>query len=344
MRASLEPVLAILGKPHVRFFVPVFQRVYAWTGPQCDQLLVDTLQAGRDGVAHFLGTMIYLPDTEQPDGAQRGIAALGVIDGQQRLTTLTLMLAALRDVLREGSEDDKVLAVAIDREYLRAPDGGAKLTLSRADAATLDAIVAGEGEITMVGEPSRFLVQSFERFTARMRGEGFDREALWRGLKELRTVAVELGPNDSPQQVFESLNAKGRPLTTADLLRNTLLMTYGFEEQERLFALYWGPIERAFRRFSPDQDLYIDAALHQWLVGAAPQIRAAKRDELYGAFKEHLEEIKRRGVSLEEVLRSLNSSCLAFAADPASALARPHLDWVIAKPKGRISQRKLFGD
>lgn len=344
MKASLGSILDILGKPDTRLFVPVFQRVYAWTDSQCEQLLADALRAGRDDEPHFLGTLIYLPEQGEGRTAEDSVASVSLIDGQQRVTTLTLLLTALRNRLREGSGEDADSAARIDRTYLTLPDGKAKLVLSEADAPTLEALVVPDGESAMPAEPSRFLVENLGRLTDHLHAEGLDRDALMRGLRNLQVVAVELGPHDAAQQVFESLNAKGRPLTTADLLRNTLLMEYGFDEQERLFGLYWEPIEEAFRKFAPDQDLYIDAALHQWIVGAAPQIRAGKRSDLYGAFKGYLEGAKGRGTSLEDVLRSLNETCLAFAAAPSSPDAKPHLDWVTDKPKGLISQRKIFGD
>lgn len=341
MKASIEPILNVLGMPDTRFFVPVFQRVYAWTGQQVEQLLADTLRAAREDGPHFMGTLIYLPEKGSD---ANGIASASVIDGQQRLTTLTLLLCALRNHLRAAGGEDAAWAEQLDAEYLRLPDGKAKLVLSEDDAPTLAALVEETAEAPLPAEPSKYLMDNLKRFTDRFNAEGFDAKLLMRGLENLRVVAVELDGNDVPQQVFESLNAKGRPLTTADLLRNTLMMAYGAEEQERLFGLYWEPIEDAFRKLAPDQDLYIDAALHQWIVGAAPQIRAGKRGDLYAAYKTYLDGAKDRGVQLEDMLKSLNETCLAFAAAPGSAEAKVHLDWVTDKPKGLISQRKIFGD
>ena len=341
MRASIESILDVLGMPDTRFFVPVFQRVYAWTAAQCDQLLVDALQAAQTGQPHFVGTLIYLPEDKC---SEERIALVNVIDGQQRLTTITLLLTALRGYLRTSGAQGASLAERLDEEYLRLPDGKAKLVLSEADAPTLEALVVDLGTGALPEEPSKLLIDNLKRFTNRFNSEGFDAESLMHGLAYLHVVAVELDAHDAPQQVFESLNAKGRPLTTADLLRNTLMMVYGFEEQERLFGLYWEPIEDAFRTFAPDQDLYIDAALHQWLAGSAPHISAGKRNELYTAFTSYLDGAKERGVQLEDMLSSLSKTCLAFAADPSSVEAKAHLDWVVDKPKGLISQRKIFGD
>ena len=179
-------------------------------------------------------------------------------------------------------------------------------------------------------------------FREKVASSRLEASAVMAGLKELAVVSMELEDADSPQQAFESLNAKGRPLSTADLLRNVLLATYGLKEQERLFDLYWTPIDEAFRRFGPEQDIYLDAALHCWASKAAPELRAAKRSDLYQAFKVYL--AQRGSYPLEELLASLSAECLAFAANPASAEARAHLDWVVDKPQGLVSERRLFGD
>lgn len=341
MKATLVPLLDVLGRPRTRFAIPVFQRVYSWTERQCAQMLDDALRAdaGADAM-HFMGTLIYLPEGEHD---------ASLIDGQQRLVTLSLLLVALRDRLACGSADERALAASIDEAYLRS-GADAKLMLAEADAATFDALVRGEEAQAKGGDPlqskgegpSRFLVDNLGYLARRLDEVALDAAAILAALHRLVVVAVELEEDDAPQQVFESLNAKGKPLSTTDLLRNTLLLRYGFDEQERLFGRYWAPIDAAFAAFAPEEDVYLDAALHAWLVEAAPGIGALKRSDLYQAFKDHL--AQEDDATLEGMLRSISSSCLAFAAEPASQTAREHLDWAIGKQKGLVSERMLFGD
>lgn len=342
MIASLKPVLDILGAPDAQYLIPVFQRVYSWSRLQCDQLWEDVLAAGEEHRMHFMGTVISRPvreGTQGSDGAAGGLRRVSLVDGQQRLVTVALLLVALRDEQRNAGEG--LQARELDERYLHAASGAIKLGLAEADAPTLALLVDGTPLPEGV-EPSRFLMENRMLFREKVASSRLEASAVMAGLKELAVVSMELEDADSPQQAFESLNAKGRPLSTADLLRNVLLATYGLKEQERLFDLYWTPIDEAFRRFGPEQDIYLDAALHCWASKAAPELRAAKRSDLYQAFKVYL--AQRGSYPLEELLASLSAECLAFDANPASAEARAHLDWVVDKPQGLVSERRLFGD
>lgn len=220
-----------------------------------------------------------------------------------------------------------------------ADDGGD--VLMREQGFRRVSLIDGVG-LPAADESSQLLLENHLHFKEKLETSSIDGEAMLEGLHALRVVLVELEEEDRPQQVFESLNAKGRPLSTADLLRNVLLVRYGQEEQERLFDIYWSPIDDAFRRFGVEQDIYLDAALHSWLPKNAPGANAAKRSDLYQAFKIYI--AQNASIALEELLMSVNAECMAFAANPDAPEARELLDWVTDKPKGLISQRKLFGD
>lgn len=355
MKANLEPILDVLGMPDRCFRIPVFQRVYSWTERQCMQLLADVQALVREDeeATHFLGTLIYMPEK-----SEAGPQYASLIDGQQRLTTLTLLLIAMRDRLAtSGTAEERCLAAWIDETYLCNGDE-AKLVLSCDDAKALCHLVFGqsafqaespnaegakEGPSSLEEEQaqSAFLLGNEALFARMIDQEGADCARLLAALERLTVIVVQLDDDDAPQQVFESLNAKGKPLSTTDLLRNMLLLEHGFDEQERLFNIYWAPIDAAFEQFAPEDDIYLDAALHAWLTSTAPDIKIGKRSDLYQAFKEYL---AMRDDAPEDLLRSISSSCLSFAKEPASPEAREHVDWVIDKPKGLVSERKLFGD
>lgn len=337
MQASLKTILDILGKPDAQYVIPVFQRVYSWTRRQCDQLWDDMLKAASQDIMHFMGTLIYMPEGKDVKGVQRS----NLIDGQQRFTTITLMLVALRDILRTGSDEDRQKAEEINDTYLHAAKGVCKLQLSEEDFPTLEHLIDGT-EIPSDVEPSKYLVDNLDTFRNKMHAEDFSSAKTMAGLRTLTVVAVELEASDSPQQVFESLNSKGRPLSTTDLIRNTLLIRYGSNEQERLFDKYWAPIDEAYLKFEGEQDIYLDAALHYWISQSAPGIHAAKRTDLYQAFKNYIE--NKEKLELEDMLKSINEACLEFAANPGSQEAKQHIDWAIDKPKGMINTRKVFGD
>lgn len=342
MIASLKSISEILGKPDTQYLIPVFQRVYSWDRMQCEQLWNDMMKAGSGTDGHFTGTFIYRPESSEGhdnSGALSGYTKVDLVDGQQRLTTITLILVALRNAMRDAG--DTVRANQIDETYLHCATDTPKLVLSDADAPTMAHLVDGV-PAPEEDDLSQLLIEGYKFFRGKVEDPSIDVDAITRGLGRLHVVAVELEEDDAPQQVFESLNAKGRPLSTIDLLRNVIMAKYGAIEQRRLFDMYWAPIDEAFHQFGAEQDVYLDAALHAWAEKHAPSMHASKRSELYQAFKAYLG--GHDSISLEELLGSINEDCLAFAAAPGSPEAKKHLDWAVEKPQGLISQSKLFGD
>ncbi|HIW75755.1 MULTISPECIES: DUF262 domain-containing protein [Gordonibacter] len=338
-----QMLLDFLGTPDVQLIIPVYQRVYAWGARQCDGLFDDIMRAGRAERTHFVGTVLYVPEL----GAAGVGTRFDVIDGQQRLATLTLLLAALRDYVRDaGYALEGVDAAGIDQRFLHVDgvEGVGKLVLSRADRATLEAVIAG-AELPGEDDVSANVVANYEHFRARMR-EGFaadEAQVLWRGMQQLLVITAELDGEDRPQVVFESLNSKGMPLTTADLVRNLMLVSVGYDEQTRLYERYWAPIERLFG--DDPGGVRLNAALHGWLAVTAPRLHVGSADEVYGAFKTYLEDLHTG--TLEELLIGLKGFCETFAAksqDSGAARATAHATWGNGKVEGIISERKLFGD
>jgi len=108
MQIKQQPLLELMGAPNVRFSIPRFQRAYSWGAPQCDELWRDLMRAARAHRSHFMGTLIYLQEERD------GVRELAIVDGQQRLTTLTIMLAALASHLRQTGEQ----LFGIDADYI----------------------------------------------------------------------------------------------------------------------------------------------------------------------------------------------------------------------------------
>ncbi|WP_165172051.1 DUF262 domain-containing protein [Adlercreutzia sp. ZJ242] len=343
-----ETLLDFLGAPDTQLVIPVYQRVYAWSTRQCDQLWADVMRAGRTGATHFTGTVLYAHEPGDAAGAEH----LHVIDGQQRTATLTLLLTALRDYLGEsGLTLEGATAEGITQRYLRAPgmpaasDGtpAPKLLLSRVDRATLSAVLE-KTELPEEDDLSANVISNYRRFREKM-GERFDAEdaaALWGGLQRLVVLAAELEGEDRAQLIFESLNSKGMPLSTADLVRNLLLASASYDEQTRLYDRYWAPVERMYGEEGGSARLA--AALHGWLAVTAPKLRVGSADEVYAAFKTYLEDIHRG--SLEELLRGLKGFCTTFnerSQSSGSATAQRHSQNGNSL-ENTIASKKLFGD
>ena len=324
MKIEQKGMLDFLGTPGARFAIPVFQRVYSWTARQCEELWEDCLRAGEGGKAHFMGLVLYAPDAD-------GGGVLDVIDGQQRLTTLSLLIAALerRDLTARCLQ-------VFDR------GGGArpkcKLVLSGADAPTLAAIV-GAGE--MPEEPASRLVENYLLFKGKVDALS-DMSQLLRGLKELQVATVELAPEDSPQLVFESLNSKGMSLNTADRVRNLIVASTQGDEQDALFEGKWLPLER--RAAEADPPATMTSLLHAWLAEKFRSERIFDQSEVYGLFKRQLTD--EFSGSLEKAFDELATYADRYLSDPevrAEADASVEL-WVTGRPDELISEYKMFGD
>jgi len=258
MDAKDLPITTLLDGAK-QFIVPIFQRDYSWGTKQCLALWNDIVRVGSDHntKGHFLGSVVYIAAEENTADLTRWL----LIDGQQRLTTLTLILLALRVRLQESGEDtgeDCPSPEAIDDYYLRNRYGKGdrryKLHLRRADQATLAALLDGK---VVGGGSSEQLLENFQ-FLKEHVGNA-DLKTVYNGIKKLVVVHVCLARGqDDPQMIFESLNSTGLDLTPADLIRNFVLMRLDEETQTRLYVDYWQPIETAFgTRYRTEFDTFV---------------------------------------------------------------------------------------
>ncbi len=286
MKAINRPFTDIINGNR-QFIIPVFQRDFSWTREQCEQLWRDVGGAtgGRADGAHFMGSIVYI-------GADLSSAAFQswlLIDGQQRLTTLTLLMIALRDHIKatewSGGDDGPTTAKIDDYYLMNRHESGQrqyKLVLRRKDNATLQALISGQESSELGGECSELLVEAYEYFRCVLRHPSCNPEDLYRGIARLNIVDVTLDRGiDNPQLVFESMNSTGIDLRQSDLVRNFLLMGISESEQTRLYDEYWSTIESFFRTSENAMDWFLRdyMALKQ---GLTQQIRL---DRVYGEFK-----------------------------------------------------------
>lgn len=312
MEVAVSTMEDALSMPGVHFAIPAYQRRYAWQQRQCEELWLDLMRAARHDAGHFTGTLLY--EEGAPDAA--GVRELSVVDGQQRLTTISLMMVALRNFLREHPDrapagvdaaqlTEKCLAAPSDkgREGLSA---GPKLRLSRLDAKSMAQAVEGASAPAIA---SRNVSRNLAYFESLMAEEGFDAEAFLRGLGHLNIVMAKLGEGDDPQAVFESLNSKGLQLNIGDMVRNYLLASETHDEQTRLYLEYWTVIEGVF---DPDPgSLKLDTMIKAWLSVRFPKVRARTPEEVYSAFKRYYND--EYAGDLEPVLGELRSFSMVWA-------------------------------
>jgi uncharacterized protein with ParB-like and HNH nuclease domain/predicted transport protein len=263
--------------------VPIYQRTYSWTRPECLQLWSDIVRASDGDVeGHFIGSIVYI-DTGiyQVTGAN----AIEVIDGQQRLTTISLMLLALSRALEGDGDGSASTARKLYRDYLlqeEDEDEGVearyKLLLTKNDRDTFMRLIDGR-ELDASKAPR--LVDTYNLFVEQLRRTPLSFEAVVGGIEKLLIVDIALErDHDNPQLIFESLNSTGLDLSQADLIRNYVLMGLPHKQQAEIYTKSWYPLEQSFP--AEHQELF-DRFMRDYLTMKTGQI--PKIDRVYESFK-----------------------------------------------------------
>ena len=280
MKAIDSPFTKIINGT-TQFVVPVFQRDYRWSESQCEQLWTDIQLIARDVTArqHFLGSLVYVSTGDTSAAFTRWL----LIDGQQRVTTLTLLIAALRDHIRETNwrgGDESPTAARLEAYFLnnmneegtRRP----KLVLRRNDQETLHAIVH---QNELPANRAERIVENYEYFREQVANT--DPDDIYRGIGRLVVVDVTLGAGDNPQLIFESLNSTGIDLSQYDIIRNFILMRLPEMEQTTLYESYWSKLERLFR----GSEKTFDAFLRDYIAFKTQATKQEKADDIYQSFR-----------------------------------------------------------
>jgi uncharacterized protein with ParB-like and HNH nuclease domain/predicted transport protein len=304
MKATEAGLLGFL-KSSPQLTIPIYQRTYSWTKRECGQLWDDVMRAGRSEstAAHFIGSVVYIESGLYQVNAP---VPLMVIDGQQRLTTVSLLLEALARRLGDTEPVDGFSARKIRNRYLLDPeedgDLGFKLLLTQTDKDTMFALMRQK---QLPGEPSLRVKENFEFFEERVGLlEETDLKSLCNGLAKLVIVDISLDKlHDNPQLIFESMNSTGLDLSQADMIRNFVLMDLEPRRQAELYRDHWRPMELAF-----GQEAYrdeFDAFMRHYLTlktGDIPNLRA-----VYDAFKAYYARSEVRSAGIEALLADLHA-------------------------------------
>lgn len=231
-----------LSQADTQFIIPVYQRNYDWTETQCKLLLDDILAAGLSDkiIAHFIGSIVYIHDGEY---LASGIRELAIIDGQQRLTTVTLAYICIYRLLLKLGDQSQVNRV--HETYLinkfAADEEKLKLRPTENNDKALKHILQ---EDTPEDYPNGFsrVISNYNYFKSRITEENYG--CVLKGLAKLMFVEISLERGkDDAQRIFESLNSTGLELSQADLIRNYILMGLSRKKQDEIFRQYWEKIE-----------------------------------------------------------------------------------------------------
>ena len=320
MKATDAKLINLLGG-RGQFVVPIYQRNYSWKKKQCNRLFEDVLRVGGDKKisSYFAGSVVYFEPDDLPETS---VPQLLVIDGQQRITTISLMLLALVRFLQKNPQhnlDDsweEILQTYLINAH-KKDEARFKLLLSKKDKNTFINLV---NEIETTDASSQRIDENYQLIKKKLTAENI--QAVYHGIKKLAIVDMKLERGkDDPQLIFESLNSTGLGLSQADLIRNYMLMNEPVDTQNHLYEKYWYPMEQDFVE---NMD-YLPQFIRHYL--SVKQSTIPNINLVYEAYKDFDKDRANNNLTKEYALKELRRYAqfyarMAFHKEPDKALAK----------------------
>ncbi len=287
MKGQEIPLHKFVDGSKTQFIIPVYQRNYSWSTTNCERLLDDLVALSKTGKSnHFFGSIVSAPANDS--------FSLIVIDGQQRLTTISLLLLAAIKCVEEGEmtiTNQQLIEEAqntfLDAKYCRS-DRKIKLVPITDDRIAYDAIFNKE---TLVAESN--VSRNYKFFLERLKGHLISFDDLLDAVEKLQIISIELARDDDAQLIFECINSTGLALSEADKARNFLLMNLDEKTQEDYFREYWSKIEK-FTEKDPTELL-----LHFLSIKTSNKVA---KSALYESFKSYCQKFDRKEI-LKDLLK-----------------------------------------
>ena len=290
----IKASLLVFLEGRKQFTLPKFQRRYSWETSDCNQLWEDVSRIGthEEIPSHFLGSIVSIGE------GSAAFPKFRVIDGQQRLTTISLLISALGRAIEARNVEIEIDRNRLEGYYLfndrEQGELRYKQLLTQHDRDTLiELLETGE-----TGDENSLLLKNYRFFQRKLRG--VDLQTVYKGIEKLLIVDITLEPDsDNPQLIFESLNSTGRRLSQADLIRNYVLMGQDPHLQDRLYDIYWYPMEESYGiHYAKRFDLFI----RDYLTFKTQQI--PNKQKVYEDFKRFVEG-ERQQTKLEAIIQEI---------------------------------------
>lgn len=340
MKASENNFLHFIGGPDKNFIIPVYQRSYSWKRENCARLLKDLTDVYKQGSkSHFFGAIVFV---SQNNGACEEYI---IIDGQQRITTVMLLLLAIGNYAQEHPEIAAASAInpeKIKDSYLTDKyaddEKKLKLKLVQGDEKAYDALLNGAPQIENTSITANYAY--FYEEISKLKAE--DLKGLYDAITKLDIVNVSLQPqnDDDPQMIFESLNSTGLDLEPSDRIRNFILMGLESNKQNKYYNKYWEPLENRVRRDDMNKfiryylavktrKLFNEGKLYYefkyYTQNSCTSVEDILRDmlefaEYYHVIREPSETNKKYAAVLERINRLEMNTCIPLIMDLLKAL------------------------
>lgn len=279
MKGDAQPLIKFFDGSDKRFIIPLYQRNYDWKEENCEQLFHDLIKLhNSDRKSHFFGSIV--------SSIQSGTEDRYIIDGQQRITTVSLLLIAMVNASKENkiAVEDPKLVEKIFKRYLvdeyQEDERKVKLKPIKKDMQAFDALLYKP--VNKYINDSN-VTRNYKCLYNNVVDCGLTMDELFNVIKKLEVINIRLDEDDDPQLIFESLNSTGLDLSEADKIRNYLLMSLTSKEQESLYTAYWNPIEEA-TKYDPSSFVRDYLTMKQGKIG--------KIDKIYFIFKEYAESLQ----------------------------------------------------
>ena len=281
-----------------QFMVPLFQRTFSWKEQQIRRFWED-IEDTKNGneTTHFFGSFVTIPFHTMPSAVPKYL----IVDGQQRLITISVFLSALRKRIIEidqGSKmKDEIYEGYLVNKWSENPEDTYKVVPTQADCDIFFSII--EKSFYPPDPETRHLIIGTWRFFEKKLSKSNDlaelRELKETLLRKFSVVDISLEKDEDPYLIFESLNAKGSPLTQSDLVRNYLFMRIKIPNQQKVYDEIWFPMQQQLR-----DNLEAFLRHYQALNGSIPSFR-----KIYATFKEYMEKNAKSEDAVIEVMKEL---------------------------------------
>lgn len=326
MKATVQSITNFMDGKNTHFSIPVYQRNYDWSSKdQCKILWEDlcTLASQQDELPHFFGTIVSVRNHATDD--------LIIIDGQQRLTTVSILLLAILNRIKEFKQFNPDLEFPSEKEIENLcldfkSKQKLKLKLLRGDMLAYECVAAGR---VCDNYTKNKVYQNYKYFYSLLTKDNINE--IYNACHKLQVVCILLtDQDDNPQSVFESLNAKGLKLSDADKIRNYILMDFDYETQERLYTEYWEPME-----LNAGSGIYPDATTtYIWRFMAYKNNQKTSEKDTYTLFKKYKQDVR---LSVENLLKEMWRVSFVYRDIQIKQIKQPNTDNLSKKINAKLS-------